>query len=789
MDTITGLAPGVYDLRNKGDNQYIPSDTVQAVIGSGAEQTHIVAVTKCVPSPASDVPFGPQPYRYKPNSAAYTLKNVGNSTVTNLTVWLSGDSDFSIRTQPSKTLPVTDETTVIVDFGSARSVGDYTCALQYSCDQCTISTIPLANITQTIIPFDLGSDGAEIDAIPSQSYTGNPITPRPAVKIPADTLLHDQYYLDAAHDFTVDYFDNNKVGTAYATAYGKGNFTGMLTAEFTITGHDVTLDANGGTIEGGGTKVFQNRADIPPLEDNVPYKDGHAFDGWYYVTQPDKQAHTGETISADTILSAKWIDGDYTLSVNPAKGDFGSVEFGYTTPPDAQTFTLTNTGSSTIDGFSVTGSTNNFMITYTSAAIDRGAKATFTVQPKTGLAEGEYADTITVFTAHSPSSALTLPVTFTVKSSPIAVSPKEADFGAAPPDYPSPPADQTFYITYTGDGTFDLQEPTGAADYIISGLSRTELNAEHPTATFTVHPKLGLSEGVYNEMIAITGETRTTTFLGRAFALLKRARSADKAVRLTAPVKFTVSSSISAPVITTQPSNATVPAGSPATYTVAATGNPTPSYQWQQWDKVNQIWIDLPCVESTYTTEHLSAAQHGTKFRCRVWNYTSQENVVYSSIVTVSVNSLRIAPAGRFIVGNAPADLTLHIGEDGHAPSTGDFGSLGIALDGDPGVTPVDPGNYDVTYSSIHLTLHQDWLNTLPPGTHTLQVTLAGNYANTPVLTIPLIITTQGSGDGSSNVPETGDSARPWLWCGVLLLSAGGFIASAARRRRKRKAD
>ena len=264
--------------------------------------------------------------------------------------------------------------------------------------------------------------------------------------------------------------------------------------------------------------------------------------------------------------------------------------------------------------------------------------------------------------------------------------------------------------------------------------------------------------------------------------------STNNAVTVSASVMFTVSSSIAAPEITVQPADVTVSAGSTATFTIEATGNPTPSYQWQQWDKANQLWIDLPCVESTYTTENLSAEQHGTQFRCRVWNYTSQENVMYSDIVTVSVNSLTITPAGGFVVGNAPADLTLHIGEDGHIPSTGDFGSLAIAREGEIGATPVDARNYDVTFGSIHLTLHQDWLNTLPVGMHTLQVTLAGNYANTPVLTIPLVITTPG-GSSSADVPMTGDSARPWLWFGMILLSSVGLVASAAGHRRKRKVD
>ena len=785
---ISNLVPGVYDLRNKATNNYKESPTVQVVVGPGSAQTYLVAVTKIAPSPASGVPFGPLTYRYATtNSVKYTLTNVGNSKVENLSVWCTGDSEFQIVTENvppiSKTLNVGESTTVTVSFATLCDAKQYSSALQYRCSGSADSAVPLANLLQTVKPFDLELDNAEISDIDSQQYTGHPIEPRLTVTVPANAL-HQQYTLIAS-DFTALYADNTKVGTAYAGAHGKGSFTGVLTTDFEITGSKLTFDANGGLIEGDATKILLNRSSVPTLTDYVPYRSGHAFAGWFYK-DTSTEAHTNDEILDDTELYAKWIDGDFILSVDPGKWAFDSAESGYTDPPEAKTFKLKNIGSGTITGFSVRGATDDYTISYESVPIESNKEVAFTVRPKTGLNEGVHTDTLTVFTADSLSPALTLSVAFTVTPSTLVLYPDELDFGATAPGYPAPPAAQTFHVAYTGksDKSVNITSISGADDFVKSSISSSTLTADHPTATFTVQPKTGLNEGVYHETVTVTGTVNSTSNSGLLASIQNLLAGANNTVSATAQVQFTVSSGICAPEITQQPSDTTVPAGSSATFTVAATGNPTPFYQWQTRAKSGDPWTDLFCTDPSLTTDPLLPAQHGTQFRCRVWNYTTQENVVFSEFATAAVNSLRITPAGQFVVGNAPGNLTLHIGEDGQNPSTGDWGSLAIVLDGESTAAPVDPKHFNVTYGSIHLALHQDWLNVLPSGKHQLQVTLTGNYAGTPVLTIPLIVTAPG-GDG--NVPATGDSAQPWLWLGMMLLSAAGLIAAVASRRRRQR--
>ena len=70
-----------------------------------------------------------------------------------------------------------------------------------------------------------------------------------------------------------------------------------------------------------------------------------------------------------------------------------------------------------------------------------------------------------------------------------------------------------------------------------------------------------------------------------------------------------------APTITTHPSSQTVPAGGTATFTVAASGTPPLSYQWQR------NGVDIPgATSASYTLSGVTTADSGATFRCVVSN-------------------------------------------------------------------------------------------------------------------------------------------------------------------------
>lgn len=102
----------------------------------------------------------------------------------------------------------------------------------------------------------------------------------------------------------------------------------------------------------------------------------------------------------------------YSISADTQALDFGSACPGYDRPA-AKTVTVTNTGNRSLT-LTQPASTNNFEVgTLSKTELAAGETATFTVQPKAGLAAGAYSETIVV--SASNNVALTIPASFTVK--------------------------------------------------------------------------------------------------------------------------------------------------------------------------------------------------------------------------------------------------------------------------------------------------------------------------------------------------------------------------------------
>lgn len=100
------------------------------------------------------------------------------------------------------------------------------------------------------------------------------------------------------------------------------------------------------------------------------------------------------------------------ISANPAALDFGSVATNYSAAPKAQTVTITNNTKAEVTLNQPTATTTNYEIGELSETVlASGKTATFTVQPKTGLALGEHKETITV---SSTAGDVTIDVSFNV---------------------------------------------------------------------------------------------------------------------------------------------------------------------------------------------------------------------------------------------------------------------------------------------------------------------------------------------------------------------------------------
>ena len=105
----------------------------------------------------------------------------------------------------------------------------------------------------TINPASIS--GADVTGLASKTYTGKALTQSPTVKIGSTTLV-------SGTDYSISYENNTNAGTAVMKITGKGNYTGLVSKNFTInkaaqsiTASNLTLTfPKTGTITASGNK-------------------------------------------------------------------------------------------------------------------------------------------------------------------------------------------------------------------------------------------------------------------------------------------------------------------------------------------------------------------------------------------------------------------------------------------------------------------------------------------------------------------------------------------------------
>ncbi len=88
------------------------------------------------------------------------------------------------------------------------------------------------------------------------------------------------------------------------------------------------------------------------------------------------------------------------------------------------------------------------------------------------------------------------------------------------------------------------------------------------------------------------------------------------------------------PAITTHPSGASVCGGSEASFSVTATGDPQPSYQWQLSTDNGVTWSNVPGATADVYTFTTIAADNGKQYRCTVSNSVG---VIRSMAATLTI--------------------------------------------------------------------------------------------------------------------------------------------------------
>ncbi len=205
----------------------------------------------------------------------------------------------------------------------------------------------------------------------------------------------------------------------------------------------------------------------------------------------------------------------------------------------------------------------------------------------------------------------------------------------------------------------------------------------------------------------------------------------------------------SAPVITTQPVSKTVTAGTTASFSVLASGNPTPTYQWQK----GGIGIS-GANASTYTIASPASGDAG--------NYTvtatNSIGTVTSSVATLTVNTLPT-------ITTQPVSATATAGTTVIFSVNATAGTSSIAYQWSLGNLAVT----GATSSSLNLGNVQS----SNAGDYTVTLTTAAGSVTSAVATLtvtpapvvlpptPIVSTSSGSGGGGGGAPS--------LWFGAVL--------------------
>jgi len=142
----------------------------------------------------------------------------------------------------------------------------------------------------------------------------------------------------------------------------------------------------------------------------------------------------------------------------------------------------------------------------------------------------------------------------------------------------------------------------------------------------------------------------------------------------TLPISLT-SATAATPVFTTQPDSATVSVGGVVTFTISASGSPTPTLQWQRNNGVAGAWANISGATGATYTLTASAADTGAQFRCVATNSGGSST---SNSATLTVNGTYAAWATGINWNGADSS------EGGDADGDGLKNLLEYALGGSP---------------------------------------------------------------------------------------------------------
>lgn len=201
--------------------------------------------------------------------------------------------------------------------------------------------------------------------------------------------------------------------------------------------------------------------------------------------------------------------GKLSISTDPAVLSFADLTEGYTQISESQTVTVTNTGDETVtlklpesEHFDIAPVDTQAVYT-----LEKGASCSFLVQPKAGLVQGDYSDTLVFGIEEDESAVAQTEAGVSVKAEEkpqvsLKADPSKIIYDPMEEGYNTPEYVYRITLTNTGNVAVDLTQPQ-AQYFEIGELSATQLDPG-AEATFTAVPKTGMTAGEYSESVQVT---------------------------------------------------------------------------------------------------------------------------------------------------------------------------------------------------------------------------------------------------------------------------------------------
>ncbi|MDO4797638.1 MAG: BspA family leucine-rich repeat surface protein [Coriobacteriales bacterium] len=192
---------------------------------------------------------------------ATTTFTIAPKSILRATVTAAKDKTYG-QSNPDLTVTLEGKELSLADF-------DVTYENDVNVGTATVTVAPKegnANYTDTatgtfkVLPASI--DGATIEAIPAQTFSGKAIEPEVTVQLGDDPL--------APANYTVSYSNNVQAGTATVTVTGKGNYKGTATTTFAI--NKVALDSDAIAVSGISDKTYTGS---PLTQDGLTLKLGN----------------------------------------------------------------------------------------------------------------------------------------------------------------------------------------------------------------------------------------------------------------------------------------------------------------------------------------------------------------------------------------------------------------------------------------------------------------------------------------------------------------------------------